>query len=496
MSTHDDGHGRKAGANPASQSDFTKQSFETAPGVETWGSNALSAQKSEVDLMAHGAGRPGQPAGGQRPMFGGGSPMFAPMPAYTPVTRGPAMAPQPPEPQAPFGNFTPSGQPVPAQQAGSSLGFPANSPLTYPGPAQAPQTQNYQSSQNYQPSQQAPSPAFQTPQQPSAPHYLDIPNFQSAPAPHPGEPQQQAYRAASQPAHTQASHFGNPGQSAPQDFSGAHFGAGQNFQAQPYQSPNFADTSFAAPGADASFPETNFDQSFGNGNFAAQDFAKQNFDDASFPAAQSFDAAFPETNFAPTHFGQQEQPAAEGAGRYAHAQDQGDQVFQTFSEDAHGYGSTGSDVPPSDPRRQLQAFDALYDQPPQIQLGATDQTRGSAEGFYESERMDADFLDETQVLPPPSARGKFGLKSRSVFMVGSALLGAIALGGALAFAYKQSGGALSGEPPLVTADNRPVKEAPDQPGGKEFPHKNKLIYDRLTNADAPESEQLVPRQEN
>lgn len=82
-------------------------------------------------------------------------------------------------------------------------------------------------------------------------------------------------------------------------------------------------------------------------------------------------------------------------------------------------------------------------------------------------------------------------------MVGSALLGAIALGGALAFAYKQSGGGLSGEqPPLVTADSRPVKELPDQPGGKEFPHKNKLIYDRLQNGDEPESERLVPRQEN
>ena len=82
-------------------------------------------------------------------------------------------------------------------------------------------------------------------------------------------------------------------------------------------------------------------------------------------------------------------------------------------------------------------------------------------------------------------------------MVGSALLGAIALGGALAFAYKQSGGGLSGEqPPWSTADNRPVKELPEQAGGKEFPHKNKLIYDRLQNGDEPETERLVPRQEN
>ena len=48
----------------------------------------------------------------------------------------------------------------------------------------------------------------------------------------------------------------------------------------------------------------------------------------------------------------------------------------------------------------------------------------------------------------------------------------------------------------MTADASPVKEVPNQPGGKEFPHKNKLIYDRLTNGNTPESERLVPRQED
>ncbi len=74
-----------------------------------------------------------------------------------------------------------------------------------------------------------------------------------------------------------------------------------------------------------------------------------------------------------------------------------------------------------------------------------------------------------------------------MFMVGSALLGAIALGGALAFAYKQSGGAMNGgEPPVVQADARPVKEVPQDAGGKDFPNKNKLIYERLQTGDKPE----------
>src|SRR4029453_3667610 len=102
--------------------------------------------------------------------------------------------------------------------------------------------------------------------------------------------------------------------------------------------------------------------------------------------------------------------------------------------------SHSGDIPPSDPRRQLQAFDALYDQPPQIALGSVEAPRRPAQAFFESERVDAaffgrgrvdaHFLDEGQVLPPPGARSKLGfsIKSRSAFMVGSALLGAIALG--------------------------------------------------------------------
>ena len=132
-------------------------------------------------------------------------------------------------------------------------------------------------------------------------------------------------------------------------------------------------------------------------------------------------------------------------------------------------------------------------------MGSTEPARRQPQDFDDGERLDADFLDEGQVLPPPGARAKTGftIKGRSVFMVGSVLLGAIALGGALAVAYKQSGGSLNSEPPpLVQADGRPVKELPDQPGGKEFPHKNKLIYDRLQNGDEPEAERIVSRQED
>ncbi len=445
--------------------------------------------------MAHGGGRPGQPAGGQRPIFGGGSPVFAQMPTYTPVTRGPdhrRQAPEPPQPA--YAPYTPPAPIQPSQQAASGLSYPSPqspSPLSYPSPhpAAAP---SYQSphpgaAPSYQNSQPAAAPVYPNP------HTAAAPSYQAADL-------TQAYRPANQPA--RAPSFPGAEHAGSQAYPASSYNGAQGFPSQPYGNQNFADASFPEPATgDASFPETSFDQNFADTNFANQGFAKQSFADASFPESQNFDASFPDTSFpAAPAFGHQDHLGHDSMGGYGRSEGQADQGFETFADEtAHDYGAQGGQVPQSDPRRQLQAFDALYDQPPQIALGSNDQMRRAAQDFYEGERIDADFLDEGQALPAPGARAKTGMtiKGRSAFMVGSALLGAIALGGALAFAYKQSGGGLGNEqPPLVQADNRPVKELPDQPGGKEFPHKNKLIYDRLQNGDEPESERLVPRQEN
>ena len=476
MATHDDGYGRRAGPNAGSQSDFTNRpSLGQAPG--TWGNNALNAQQSEVSLMAHGAGRSGQPAGGQRPIFGGGSPVFAQMPTYTPVTRGPDNRPQtPPPPQPAYAPYNPA-QSAPVQQVASGLSYPSPqspAPLNYPShhPAAAP---------SYQSPQPGASPSYQSSYQASAPSPAAPSNYQSA------EFSPQSYQPANQPVRPQSfEHAGS------QPYPAASYNGAQDFPNQSYQDQSFGDASFPESGAaDAGFPESSFDQNFADPNFANQNFGKQSFADASFPEQQGFDASFPDQNFAGHDFDQQDQLAPD---HYAQPDRQAP-GFDSFTEEPiHDYGGQ---VQPSDPRRQLQAFDAIYDQPPQISLGSNDQTR-RAQDFYESERIDADFLDEGQAVPAPGARAKgMTIRGRSAFMVGSALLGAIALGGALAFAYKQSGGGLSSEqPPLVTADSRPVKELPDQPGGNDFPHKNKLIYDRLQNGDEAENERLVPRQEN
>lgn len=219
-----------------------------------------------------------------------------------------------------------------------------------------------------------------------------------------------------------------------------------------------------------------------------------------------------------------EQPLADmGAGGqeppYEHGSLQ--QYYEAQSAEPH-YGSqapaghdmyAGGDAPfpyesgapqGGDPHSALQPFEAHYDDHPEIALGGFDETGGgtSDEAFFqEPGRADAEFLGPDPEAAPeagPAAAPK-ERKGRRILMAASGLIGVLALGGALAFAYKTGGDssiASAGKPPLIQADNSPVKVAPDEPGGKEFPHKNKKIYDRLQGKDdAGGTEKIVPREE-
>jgi len=457
MSKLDDGFGHGAGPNPGPQSDFTRRpNVAGAPGMPTWGNNALNPRPGGANPMAPGVGQPGRPAGGPPPMFGGGSPVFAPMPSYTPVTRGPdprQQIPQPAQPAYdPYASVPPQPNPPmpqqPVQETAPGYGHPQpQSPSNYATPEMMPGYQNVPQG----------TPDYQTQQYPSAPGQVAAPNYQTP------EPGNQAYQ--------QPHPLAFPGDFGSQPYQGD----------QAYEDQGVADASFSeTSGGDASFPDASFDQNFADPNFADQDFSAAGF--AERPEA---DASFPEQGFA-------------GDASFDQQDGQPEQGFEQFAEEdaAQDYGGHAAQ---GEPGRQLQPFDAGYDQPPQIPLGSPQPAHGQSQDFYEGERLDADFLDETQIVAAQGDAAKDGstLRSRSAVMVGAALLGAIALGGALAFAYKQSGGGLGSEPPpLVQADSSPVKAVPDQPGGKEFPHKNKLIYDRLQNADEPQSERLVPRQED
>lgn len=148
----------------------------------------------------------------------------------------------------------------------------------------------------------------------------------------------------------------------------------------------------------------------------------------------------------------------------------------------------------------LQTFEAHYDQHPEIPLGAFEgpgEPQGDQPFFHEpGQARDADFLggESAPDVGAPKER-----RLRKILMASSGLIGVLALGGALAFAYKIGGEsdiASATKPPLIQRDSRPVKVAPVKPGGKQFPHKNKKIYERLQGEKSQEVEKLVPRQED
>jgi len=99
--------------------------------------------------------------------------------------------------------------------------------------------------------------------------------------------------------------------------------------------------------------------------------------------------------------------------------------------------------------------------------------------------LDEDFFaddDELENDHPPAPK-----RSRKKFMI-AALAGAMIVGGGGAYLYKSllKGGGEESATPFIRADNRPLKELPGNPGGKQFPNGEKTIYDRLT----PDGQQI------
>ncbi len=103
----------------------------------------------------------------------------------------------------------------------------------------------------------------------------------------------------------------------------------------------------------------------------------------------------------------------------------------------------------------------------------------------EDNEFDEDFFADEDELenehaPVPKKRNRKRL-------IVAALAGAMVVGGGGAYVYKSfKGGAEESATPYIRADNRPLKELPGNPGGKQFPNGEKTIYDRLT----PDGQQI------
>jgi len=93
-----------------------------------------------------------------------------------------------------------------------------------------------------------------------------------------------------------------------------------------------------------------------------------------------------------------------------------------------------------------------------------------------ADELDEDFFADEDDLDQDHAPQR---KRSRKLLVAAALAGAIVVGGGGAYLYK-SVSAPTDEATLIRADNRPLKAAPENPGGKQFPNGEKTIYDRLT----------------
>jgi hypothetical protein len=94
----------------------------------------------------------------------------------------------------------------------------------------------------------------------------------------------------------------------------------------------------------------------------------------------------------------------------------------------------------------------------------------------------------------PGDRGIEYRPRRSVWPAIAVVAAAAAFGGVIWFAYQNGRDATKlGVPPLVKADQSPVKIKPDQPGGQEIPFQDSTVYDKLDqNGQKPVMEKILP----
>lgn len=162
---------------------------------------------------------------------------------------------------------------------------------------------------------------------------------------------------------------------------------------------------------------------------------------------------------------------------------------QRASQADRGYTAPPPPPPPQYPGNTYPPqdnYDARYEDNWADEHALHDDDGGGAhhELAAQGNELDEDFFaDEDELendhIPAPK-------RSRKRLVI-AALAGAIMVGGGGAYLYKSfKGGTEEGATPFIRADNRPLKELPGNPGGKQFPNGEKTIYDRLT----PDGQQI------
>ncbi|MQP65284.1 SPOR domain-containing protein [Niveispirillum sp. SYP-B3756] len=109
---------------------------------------------------------------------------------------------------------------------------------------------------------------------------------------------------------------------------------------------------------------------------------------------------------------------------------------------------------------------------------------------YADDGYDDGQYDDQQAYAEPPA------KRRGIINAAIVAGGLVVFGGIIFYAYNQGMRAgTESVAPILRADASPTKVKPEQPGGLEVPHQDRLVYDRLNpsaNGDEGEVERLLP----
>lgn len=200
------------------------------------------------------------------------------------------------------------------------------------------------------------------------------------------------------------------------------------------------------------------------------------------------------------------EPMADGSAepfRYAAEEYAGDHVASEFGPDPYPEATEAAE--PVDPRRRSRSSRAR-DQHVYDDFDIRDRGEATVGGAVDEGLDDfGPYGDDPAPLhaaldaEPASYRGTFedyekkGRRAPLVLLV--ALGGVAVVAGGVIFGYQLLTADPSDEVPLVKVEGTPSKVAPDDPGGMDIPHQNKLIYDRILGEVSPVEEQIVPREE-
>lgn len=85
--------------------------------------------------------------------------------------------------------------------------------------------------------------------------------------------------------------------------------------------------------------------------------------------------------------------------------------------------------------------------------------------------------------------------NRRTFVIVVSIFVLLIFGAVLGYLYYQKNIAQEGEPPLITAETGPVKTRPDDPGGMEVAHQDRLIFDKVSGEETELEDNIQPAPE-